>query len=96
MDEVAYLRTVDALDRLIHFRLQLLHQRIVPQPDDRELIFAQFKRAQTALQRLVQVVERSPMPAPEVVIIQNLASEIIKVAEEHLTTAMSLITGGAL
>jgi hypothetical protein len=90
LDEVAFVRAVDAIDSLVFLRARLQTENVDMLLSDRVDAFMHFKRGEDSLARLWSVVE-ADMPAREVVYLQKRFKQVIEEIEKHIA-AIFLIT----
>jgi hypothetical protein len=87
LDPVAFVRAVDAIDRLVFLRARL--EQVVPQSGDRELAVDYMKCAETSMQRVVKEVE-AVLPARGIVELQKLFIQVVEQLELHMHTIFVL------
>ena len=88
-DPIAFVRAIDAADRLVFLRLQLQSGRAQPIIQDGIEAFLVHRRCGDSLRRLLLCIEKSMSPRT-VVGIQGIFTRISEVLDEHLSAIMTL------
>jgi hypothetical protein len=84
-----FIKSVDSIDRLLFLRKQFQSGLVEPTPRDVESIFLHYKRCQTEIRKMVQVLTSS-MPPRHVADTTLIVDKILELMTVHISTLMGM------